>query len=101
MKKRNDMFKRIKTVGINREGTSLWKELPGVTNDQVRRAFGTGLANQDREKYSESIIVQSQDTGIVYTLYKSYGEWRVGAGKFRPESDFELMCEMLNVKSFA
>ena len=97
----NKMFKRIKAVGINRQGTGLWKELPEVTNDQVRRAFGTGLASQDKEKYSESIIIQSNETGIVYTLYKRFGEWRVGAGRYKPESDFELLCEMLKVESFA
>ena len=82
-------------------GTSLWKTLPGVTNEQVREAFGEAFEHQDGEKYSDSLIVQSKATGILYTVYKSYGNWRIGAGRDANEADFELFIEALGFPSFA
>lgn len=69
------MFKRMKDEYL---GTGLWFTLPTVTNAMVKAKFGTGLASQDREKYSDTIQIQSEMTGIKYSLYKSYGVWRVG-----------------------
>ena len=82
-------------------GTSLWKTLPGVTNEQIRDAFGEAFEHQDGEKYSDSLIVQSKATGILYTVYKSYGNWRIGAGFDASENDFELFVEALGFPSFA
>jgi hypothetical protein len=76
------MFKRIRNADHTRlfpDGDSLWFELYGVTNEQVRKLFGSGLANQDKCKYSTSLYIRSELTGRPYTLYKSYGVWRVGA----------------------
>jgi len=70
---------------------SLWFELPAVTNDQVRVHFRTGLVGQDKVKYSKSIIIRSLATGNFYTLYKSYGQWRVGASD---RSDIDRMSLM-------
>lgn len=75
-------------------GSSLWFVLPQATNERVRRAFGTGLAGQDRVKYSESIFIRSSHTGIHYTLYKSYGVWRVGAADTN-EADRRALCKLL------
>jgi hypothetical protein len=61
--------------------TGLWFELPTVKNDDVRRVFGSGLASQDRMKYSQSIVIEHAETGTRYSLYKSYGVWRVGGSK--------------------
>jgi len=76
------------------QGTSLYKTLPGVTDDQVESAFGEAFRNQNDEKYSDSLIIKSEETGILYTVYKSYGNWRVGAGQ-ASEQDFELIIEAL------
>jgi len=73
------MFTRIKKLKFL-NGSSLWLTLPDATNEQMREMFGTGFALQDKEKYSDSIIVQSEMTGLLYSLYKNYGVWRVGAG---------------------
>lgn len=81
-------------------GTGLWKTLPGVTNEQIKNAFGEAFENQDGEKYSDSLIVQSNATGIIYSVYKSYGNWRIGAGR-ASEEDFELFIEALGFPSFA
>lgn len=78
------MFKRVKNVSRAQafpDGSSLWFVLENVTNAQVRKRFGTGLASQDKVKYSESIVIQSNATKQYYTLYKCYGVWRVGAGR--------------------
>jgi len=58
--------------------TGLWFELPTVTNAMVRAKFGTGLVSQDLEKYSDSIQIKSDMTGVKYSMYKCYGVWRVG-----------------------
>lgn len=73
------MFTRIRNLKFL-NGSSLWFELPHATNEQMRKLFGTGFSNQDKEKYSDSIIVQSEMTGLLYSLYKYCGQWRVGAG---------------------
>ena len=72
-------------------GNSLWFELPGVTNDQVRVHFKTGLVGQDKVKYSKSIVIRSLATGNFYTLYKCRGQWRVGASD---RSDIDRMSLM-------
>ena len=69
------MFKRMKDEYL---GTGLWFTLPTVTNAMVRAKFGTGLVSQDLEKYSDSIQIQSEMTGVKYSMYKCYGVWRVG-----------------------
>lgn len=69
------MFKRTKDESL---GTGLWFTLPTVTNAMVKAKFGTGLASQDLEKYSDSIQIISEMTGVKYSMYKSYGVWRVG-----------------------
>ena len=69
------MFKRTKDESL---GTGLWFTLPTVTNAMVKAKFGTGMASQDLEKYSDSIQIISEMTGIKYNLYKCYGVWRVG-----------------------
>lgn len=83
------------------QGTSLYKTLPGVTDEAVRNAFGEAFENQNDEKYSDSLICKSAETGILYTLYKSYGNWRIGAGRNASEADFELFIEALGNPSFA
>ena len=69
------MFKRMKDEYLP---TGLWFELPTVTNAMVRAKFGTGLVSQDLEKYSDSIQIKSDMTGVKYSMYKCYGVWRVG-----------------------
>lgn len=58
--------------------TSLWFELPGVTDEAVRALFGEGLESQNEDKYSTSMVIASTATKKRYVLYKSYGQWRVG-----------------------
>jgi len=70
------MFKRIDSANIS--GSSLWFELPNATNKQMKELFGTGFASQDNQKYSDTILIQSEMTGLQYTLYKCFGVWRVG-----------------------
>lgn len=70
-------------------GTSLWFVLENVTNEQVRDYFGDGFEDEDNEKYSNSHVFQSLSTNCVYSLYKSYGVWRVGGG-VRKHIDDEL-----------
>jgi hypothetical protein len=83
------MFVRVK--GKNLDLSSLWFELPGLTNSKVKELFGTGLASQDREKYSDSILIRSEMTNNLYSLYKCYGEWRVGkmAGVTPIQAEFD------------
>ena len=69
------MFKRMKDEYLP---TGLWFTLPTVTNAMVRAKFGTGLVSQDLEKYSDSIQIKSDMTGVKYSMYKCYGIWRVG-----------------------
>jgi len=69
------MFKRMKDEYLP---TGLWFTLPTVTNAMVRAKFGTGLVSQDLEKYSDSIQIKSDMTGVKYSMYKCYGVWRVG-----------------------
>jgi len=69
------MFKRIKDESL---GTGLWFTLPTVSNAMVKAKFGTGLVSQDLEKYSDSIQIKSDMTGVKYAMYKCYGVWRVG-----------------------
>ena len=69
------MFKRTKDESL---GTGLWFTLPTVTNAMVKAKFGTGMASQDLEKYSDSIQIISEMTGVKYSMYKCYGVWRVG-----------------------
>lgn len=83
------------------QGTGLYKTLPGVSDEAVRNAFGEAFEEQNEEKYSDSIILISNETGILYTLYKSYGNWRIGAKNDACESDFELFIEALGFPSFA
>ena len=82
------------------QGTGLYKTLPGVTDDQIEKAFGEAFRDQNDEKYSESLIIESKETGILYTLYKSYGNWRIGARRCN-DQDFELFIEALGFPSFA
>lgn len=81
-------------------GTSLYKTLPRVNDAEVRKAFGEAFEDQNEEKYSDSIFVVSNETGIFYDLYKSYGVWRIGAGRHASEADFELFIEALGNPSF-
>ena len=69
------MFKRMKDEYLP---TGLWFTLSTVTNAMVRAKFGTGLVSQDLEKYSDSIQIKSDMTGVKYSMYKCYGVWRVG-----------------------
>jgi hypothetical protein len=77
------LFSRVKNKSYLVR-SSLWFVLPELTNDRVRKLFGTGMADQDKAKYSKSIVIKSLITGNLYTLYKSYGIWRVGANLISP-----------------
>ncbi len=67
----------------NLEHSSFIKELPDVTDHHVEKTFGhgAGMKGQNKEKYSKSIVVHDRKQGHSYTLYKSYGAWRVGGYK--------------------
>ena len=82
------MFVRVK--GESLDFSSLWFELPGLTNSKVEELFGTGLARQDREKYSDSILIRSEMTNNLYSLYKCYGVWRVGKLALVPAKQAEF-----------
>jgi hypothetical protein len=77
-------------VNVSRGGTSLLLELPNVTNKMVKKKFGK-LPDGLKDKYSESLhITNNIETPIgrkkwcdekasgIYTLYCSYGVWRIG-----------------------
>lgn len=68
------------TISRNQEtsGSSLETVLPGVTDSMVQRVFGISYPEQNEDKYSDAFVVQSARTKFRYTLYKSYGQWRVG-----------------------
>ena len=68
----------VRAPGENLDGSSLWFPLPGLRNARVKELFGTGLEDQDLEKYSDSILIRSEMTNNLYSLYKCYGTWRVG-----------------------
>lgn len=72
--------------------TSLWFELPGVTDDAVRAIFGEGLESQNEDKYSTTMVIVSTATNKRYVLYKSYGEWRVGAAGGNHEDKLALLA---------
>lgn len=73
-------------------GGELLIELPGITNKRIKQLFGklpagTGIYND----YSDAIIISNNVEKIVsptrfmdknahgiYTLYTSFGEWRIG-----------------------
>lgn len=53
-------------------------DLSNATNENIRKHLGTSLSTERKEKYSRSIWVMHQDTGFVYRVYMSFGEWRIG-----------------------
>ena len=72
--------------------TSLWFELPGVTDEAVRALFGEGLESQNKDKYSTTMVIVSTATNKRYVLYKSYGQWRVGAAGGNHEDKLALLA---------
>ena len=77
-------------------GGALLFEMPDVTGSQVKKAFGTGLASQRKEKYSDCVCVKHIDTGFVYRLYMCYGEWRVGyIDGFKDNSTYLMIANTL------
>jgi hypothetical protein len=83
----------VREYGENLDGSSLWFPLPGLTNARVNELFGTGLESQDLEKYSDSIVIRSEMTNNLYSLYKCYGTWRVGkmAGVTPIQAEFDAI----------
>lgn len=95
-------------------GSSLAKELPGVTNQRIQKLFGvlpSGVCAH--EKYSDHLVLTNEVEGHhgetadvdfwnglkgVYTLYTCYGEWRIGA---TANSKFveELAAYIMDTKS--
>lgn len=76
--------------GIKADDTHLMLELPNVTNDQIKKAFGKLPEGCNKKtKYSNNIILRndkelvSESSGTsgfgIYTLYCNYGTWRIGA----------------------
>ena len=91
-------FYRVKKTSAKQlnGNTSLWFELRNCTNEKARQHFMSGLVGQDKMKYSKSLTIKSLITNNYYTLYKSFGIWRVGAGDFRPEVDRVALETLLN-----
>jgi len=73
-------FSRVKNS--NYRG-SLVKEMPDVTDHHMEAAFGhgAGMKSQNKEKYSKDVVVHDKKQGHMYTVYKSYGVWRIGGDK--------------------
>ena len=84
------MFVLNNTTNIS--GTSLITELPFLTCDRMIKLFGrgAGMNIQRRHKYSNSIVVQNERTGECFSLYMSFGVWRIG-GRDTSSSLGELM----------
>lgn len=70
--------KRFKSLPMS----GLAMELPGMTCEHMSKIFGYGAGKsmQNRDKYSDSLIIVNKATDEIFSLYMSYGEWRIGAG---------------------
>lgn len=92
--KPSEVFSRVKKKSFL-AGSFLWFVMVNCTNEKCRKLFGTGLSQEDNAKYSKSIVIKSLVTGNEYSLYKSYGVWRVGADKIS-DTDKLLLNSLLN-----
>ena len=92
--KPSEMFSRVKKRSYLAD-SSLWFVMENCTNEKCRIQFGTGLSQEDRAKYSKSIVIKSLITGNYYSLYKATGEWRCGASSARSEYDKKLLIHLL------
>ena len=80
--------------------TSLMLELaPRQELDKaILQAFGPHKAHeQSRIKYSRTIALEHQPSGQIYTLYRSFGVWRIGGHAGKAAGLLELM-ELLGAK---
>ena len=50
-----------------------------VTHKQIKDVLGTSLSTERQEKYSSVIHVKHIDTGFIFSVYMSFGEWRIGS----------------------
>ena len=64
---------------------SLAMELPDFTDADIELLLGKGTAMklQNKLKYSNTILIADVEGDNFYTLYKSYGRWRIGASSTR------------------
>jgi hypothetical protein len=76
-------------------GSSLWFVLSDVTDVDVDRVFGISFPDENDEKYSSTFVIESEATNARYTLYKSYGVWRVGRFNTFFETDGERLDLLL------
>lgn len=60
-------------------GYSLWFEMPTITNEVMKKKLGSGLAREDNRKYSSKLVFMDRVTRRLFTAYKCFGEWRIGA----------------------
>ena len=92
------MFRRVEKAAA---AGGLWFVLEALDNATVKKHFGTGFASQDRLKYSDTLYIQSLLTGVTYSLYKSYGVWRIGragaANEIQLKHDKEAIHSLLNL----
>ena len=50
-----------------------------ASHEQIRTKLGTSLSSERKRDYSSSIYVRHIDTGFIFSVYMSYGHWRIGA----------------------
>ncbi len=82
-------FKRSK---VNTSGTSLQKYLDGITDYDVKRAFGDPNDDgywDDEKGYDGREYTFTDDAGNIATLYARWGAWRVGAHEPRVAREFK------------
>ena len=46
---------------------------------KIKQVLGTSLSTERQEKYSSVIRVKHIDTGFIFSVYMSFGEWRIGS----------------------
>ena len=59
-------------------GGGLLFEMKEAKPETIKRFLGTSMRTQRKRKYSDSVYVRHNDTGFMYSVYMSFGEWRIG-----------------------
>lgn len=82
-------------------GTSLLKAIK-TTTGRLRKLFGCqpGMGDSVQKKYTDSFTVRDSDNGEIFTIYRCYGEWRIG-GNRDACSSLGVLMEKIEPKLYA
>lgn len=82
-------------------GTSLLKAI-NTTTGRLRKLFGCQpcMSGSACDKYTDSFTVRNTNSGEIFTLYRCYGEWRIG-GNREACSSLGALMEKIEPKRYA